>query len=149
VDLARYAGLWYEIARSPVPYEIGLVGVTATYTLNDDGTVGVLNRGRFLALDGPEFSIEGSARSTNPPDNSKLLVSFDEPFIELFEADYWILEVGPDYEYAIVGDARRSFVYILGRLPQMDDATYDMLVERVADFGYNPLFLRRTPQPEE
>jgi apolipoprotein D and lipocalin family protein len=149
IDLERYAGLWYEIARYPVPYQFGLVGVTATYTLNDDGTVGVVNRGHIGVLGGPEVTIEGSARSTNPPDNSKLLVSFDQPILQLFEAPYWILEVDEDYTYAIVGDPNRTILYILSRTPQMDEGLYDELLNRAREFGYEPLFLKRTPQPEE
>ena len=74
--------------------------------------------------------------------NAKLKVTFFWPF----SGDYWIINLGPNYEYAVVGEPGRDYLWILSRTPQMDEATYDVLLERIARQGYDPGRLVRTPQ---
>jgi apolipoprotein D and lipocalin family protein len=141
VDIARYVGKWYEIAKYPVVFENGCFGVTADYSLNDDGTVRVFNTCR--AADGTiANTIEGHAAATDPTNNAKLMVYFFGPF----GAPYWIIELGNDYEYAVVGDPTRSTLWILSRTPKLDDATYQAILSRLPEKGYDPSRLELMPQ---
>lgn len=143
VELTRYAGTWYEIARYPNWFERGCNGVTAEYTLRDDGSVGVLNICR--TPQGAERSrIEGRATVENPQEPGKLTVFFATA---PFGAPYWILALGADYEYAVVGDPSRSFLWILSRTPTMDPAIYESLLDRLPEWGYDPARLETVPQP--
>jgi len=144
VDLTRYAGKWYEIARYPNSFERGCVGVTAEYTLQDDGRVAVLNTCVESSLDGPERPIRGSARVVDSTTNAKLKVTFFWPF----EGDYWIIDLDEDYTYAVVGEPSRQFLWILSRAPQMDDETYERIIESLPDYGYDPDRLILVPQDE-
>ena len=99
VDLERYLGKWYEIAKYPVVFEKNLVAVTATYSIRDDGKIKVTNAGRKKTLDGKEKIAVGKAWVIDKKTNAKLKVQFFWPF----SGDYWIIELGKDYEYAVVG----------------------------------------------
>ena len=143
VDLGRYAGTWYEIARYPNRFQRDCVGdVTATYELRDDGKVRVLNACR--EENGELKTAEGTARVVDPATNARLEVSFFWPF----SGDYWIISLGPNYEYAVVGEPSREYLWILSRTPRMDEATYDVLLQRIAKQGYDTSKLVRTPQSE-
>lgn len=146
VDLERYAGLWYEIARYPVPFDEDTVAVTAEYTLLPDGTVHVLNQGLVGDLDGPPTSIEGTATVADPVSQAKLKVNFDRPGLETIEGDYWIIELAEDYSHAIVSDPIRFTLYILSRTPTLDAELYDSLIARLAERGFNLDRIQLTPQ---
>lgn len=147
VDLEKYAGLWYEIASNPVFFNKDLVGVTAEYTLRDDGKVGVLNRGYEGSLDGPEKSITGSARVVDKETNSKLTVRFNQPFGFLFEGEYWIVLLDDvNYEYAVVTDSRQFTLFVLSRTPDMDGALYDEIIAALDAGGINTSRLKITGQ---
>lgn len=145
VDVQRYAGKWYEIASYPTPFQRGCTGTTAEYSLRDDGRVRVVNRCFQGSLEGPEQSIEGSARIVDAETNAKLKVSFFGPF----EGDYWIIELDEDYQWAVVSEPSRSTLWILSRTPTLNDETYDMILGRLIDRGYDVTRLNRTPQPAE
>ena len=132
VDIDRYAGKWYEIAKYPVVFENGCVDVTADYTVLEDGTVRVVNT--CGSTDGGSRDIVGSATVTDPATNAKLNVSFFGPF----GAPYWIIELDEDYQYAVVGDPSREFLWILSRTPSLDDATLSGILDRLPDRGYDP-----------
>jgi len=149
VELERYAGLWYEIARYDTPFDEDAVAVTAEYTLNDDGTVKVLNRGLVGGLDGTPTSIEGVARVVDPVTNAKLAVTFDRPDIEGIEFAYWIIELDEDYQYAVVTNDTRFVLYILSRTPAMEDSVYEDILYRVVKKGFDADKVELTPQPEE
>ena len=117
VDLERYQGLWYEIARFPNSFEEGCVGVTAEYTLNADGTVKVLNTCRQGSLDGPVETAEGVATSVSP-DNDRLEVTF-VPWLPFARGDYWILQT--DYQVAVIGNPAGTTGWILARTPVLPD----------------------------
>jgi apolipoprotein D and lipocalin family protein len=134
VDLTRYVGFWYEIARYPTPFQANCASSTADYTARPDGTIGVLNT--CLAADGSVVStIEGSASVVDPTTNAKLVVTF--PGVP-FPGDYWIIDLGQDYEYAVVGDPTRLTLFILSRTPTLDQATLDAILSRLPDQGYDP-----------
>jgi apolipoprotein D and lipocalin family protein len=133
VDIAKYMGKWYEIAKYPVVFETGCYGVTAEYSLKEDGTVRVFNTCR--TADGTiANTIEGFASVADPTTNAKLTVYFFYPF----GAPYWILELGDNYQYAVVGDPSRTFLWILSRTPTMDPQLYADIVGRLPEKGYDP-----------
>ncbi len=145
VDVERYMGTWYEIARYPTPFEEGCFGVTAEYTLQSDGRVRVVNTCR--GEDGTTVTsrIEGFATVADATTNAKLTVYFFFPF----GAPYWILELGKDYEYAVVGDPSRRFLWVLSRTPVLDEPTYNEILARLPEKGYDPARLELTPQSAE
>lgn len=143
VDLARYSGVWYEIARLPNTFERNLVGVTATYTIEKTGKIGVLNQGYRDSLDGKLVSIKGRARVPDPAQPGRLKVAF---FL-FFGADYFILELDTSgYQYALVGGASKNILWILGRTPGMEDTIYQSLVEKARSLGYDTERLIKVPQ---
>ncbi len=143
VDLDRYAGKWYEIARYPNWFETDCVGTTAEYTLRDDGKVTVVNTCRAQTLDGDIDRIEGVARVADENTNAKLKVQFFWPF----EGDYWIIDLADDYSYAVVGNPGRDFFWILSRTPTLDEAIYQDIVEQMPAWRYDPERLEQVPQP--
>lgn len=143
VDLTRYAGTWYEIARYPNRFQKDCVATTATYTLRPDGRVTVVNRCRQKTLDGKFKEAEGVAWVVDKGTNAKLKVRFFWPF----SGDYWIIDLGQDYEYAVVGHPKRSYLWILSRTPALDPATYQGILDRIQLQGYDLKPLIKTPQP--
>lgn len=145
-DLNRYLGKWYEIARFPHAFEKDLVGVTASYTLLDNGKIEVINSGYKNNLEGKFKSISGKAKLADSGNPGHLKVSF---FL-FFYSDYFVMELDQEnYSYALVGSSSDNFLWILSREPDMDSDTYDMLVEKARDRGYDISRLEKVPQPEE
>ncbi len=145
VDLARYMGTWYEIASYPQRFQRGCTGTTATYTLRPDGSVQVVNRCARDSLDGKVTVARGRAKVVDKGSNAKLKVSFFWPFW----GDYWIIDLGADYEYAVVGHPSRKYLWILGRAPTMDAAVYERILERLRQQGYDTTRLNRTQQASQ
>lgn len=143
VDLARYAGTWFEIASIPQRFEQGCVASRAEYAPRPDGTIRVVNVCRDRTFDGPERRAEGTARVVDATTNAKLAVTFFWPF----RGDYWVIELDPSYRFAVVGHPSRDYLWILARTPTLDAATYDGIVARLAQRGYDTSRLRRMPQP--
>eukprot|EP00258_Populus_trichocarpa_P013787 XP_002325147.3 temperature-induced lipocalin-1 isoform X1 [Populus trichocarpa] len=155
VDLKRYMGRWYEIASFPSRFQPkNGVNTRATYTLNEDGTVHVLNE---TWNDGKRGYIEGSAYKADPnSDEAKLKVKFYvPPFLPIIPVvgDYWVLSLDEDYQYALIGQASRKYLWILCRKTHMEDEIYNQLVEKAKEEGYDVEKLHKTPQtdppPEE
>ncbi|NTV53356.1 MAG: lipocalin family protein [Candidatus Firestonebacteria bacterium] len=142
VDLKRYLGTWYEIATLPAWFEKDAVAVTADYSLNPDGTVKVVNACRRKNLDGPKDVANGTARVVDTVSNAKLKVSF---FL-WFAGDYWIMELGKDYDYAVIGGPDRQYFWILSRTATMNETLYRAILQRAAGQGYDLSRLRKTPQ---
>ena len=142
VDLNKYAGQWYEIARLPNRFEKECVSsVTATYSLRSDGKIDVINRCKKVS--GEIETAKGKAKVVDKKTNAKLKVTFLWPFY----GDYWILDLGANYEYAVVGDASRKYLWILSRTPQIDDALYQGLLAKMADQGFDTSQVVKTLQP--
>lgn len=132
VDLDRYMGKWYEIARLPNRFQKDCAAaVMATYTLLPDGKVSVLNE--CLQASGKSKSAKGKAKVADKTTSAKLRVTFFWPFY----GDYWILDLGPDYEYAVVGEPKRKYCWILSRNPQIEESLYKDLITRIAKQGYD------------
>ncbi len=143
VDLNRYLGTWYEIASFPQRFQRGCTGTRATYTLRADGQIQVLNRCYKDSLEGEEKSAKGIARVVDRTTGAKLEVSFFRPFW----GDYWIIDLGADYDYAVVGHPSRDYLWILSRTPTIEAATYDGILTRLRAQGYEVERLHRTLQP--
>lgn len=144
LDLNRYLGTWYEIARFPHSFEKNLVGVTATYSLRDDGKIKVLNQGYKNTLDGELSVAEGKAKIPNKLEPAKLKVSF----FWIFYGDYNVLELDENYQYVMIGSSTDKYFWILSRTPQMAPATYEMLLEKARKRGYNLDKLEKVLQKE-
>ena len=115
LDLNRYLGKWYEIARFPNRFERGCVGVTAEYSMRSDGDVRVVNTCREGTLDGKITVADGSARVEAP---GRLSVTF-VPWLPFARGDYWVLFVAPDYSMAVVGNPKGTTGWILARTQQI------------------------------
>lgn len=149
VELTRYAGRWYEIARLPNRFQEQCAGdVTATYTLRDDGRVTVVNECR--QRDGKTTRASGVARRADEKGPaSRLKVRFAPSFLSFLSfvwGDYFILELDPDYRHALVGDPARKYLWILSRTPEMDANTYESLVGTAERLGFDAKQLVRTAQ---
>jgi len=125
-------------------FQKGCVATSATYTVLPGGrAVEVLNRCRSGSLDGPVRSIKGKARVVDEETSARLKVTFFWPF----SGDYWIIDLGPEYEYAVVATPDRKYLWILSRTPRMDEEIYGRILERVRAQHFDPSRLERTPQP--
>lgn len=142
VDLERYMGKWYEVARYPNPYQDGVVGVIAEYALKDDGTISVRNLGRSESLDAELTESTATAWVTDTTTNARWYVQFIWPF----KADYWIIDLDEAYQYAVVGQPERERLWILSRTPNLSPATLDGIYRRLRSNGYDTSRIRPTPQ---
>jgi len=142
VDLQRYAGKWYEIASYPAWFAKGCTATTAEYTLLPDGKIRVVNRCRKGRPDGPVKEAKGKGEVVDTKTNAKLKVWFFWPF----KGDYWIIDLDPDYAWAVVGEPSRKYLWILSRKPSMDEALYLSIVARLPDKGYDPTRLQQNPR---
>jgi apolipoprotein D and lipocalin family protein len=141
VDLEKYLGTWFEIAKFPQSFEKGCTHVTAAYSLRDDGKISVVNS---CLKDGLPKIVEGVASIDDKESNAKLDVQFQWPF----SGKYWIIALAPDYSYAVVGHPNRKYLWILCRKPVMDSMTYNHLVLMAAARGFDIRKLEKTIQAE-
>ncbi len=140
VDLQKYTGVWYEIARYPHRFQKGCYGSTATYTLREDGRIQVLNECLKGGPDGERITAEGTAWVVERETNAKLKVSFFWPF----SGDYWIIDLGEQYDYAVIGHPKRKYLWILSRTKEMEDDVYSGILERLREQQYDTTKLIRT-----
>lgn len=143
LDIEKYLGKWYEIARYDHRFERGLVGTSATYSYREDGKIKVVNAGYKDSLDGKRSEAVGKAKIPNPDIPSKLKVSF----FWFFYGDYFVLELDKDYQWAVIGSSSDKYLWILSRTPQMDDDLYNQLLEGLTQRGYDVSKLIKVPQP--
>ncbi len=139
VDLVRYSGKWYEIASYANRFQKGCINSQATYTLGEDGTISVLNRCTDERT-GQRRQAEGKASVMDKSSNAKLKVSFFWPF----SGDYWIIDLGEEYEYAVIGHPERKFLWILSRTRQMEEKVYRDILSRLQQQGYDTSRLMKT-----
>ncbi len=128
VDLNRYLGSWYEVAKFDHSFERGIEYAMAKYTLRDDGKIDVLNTG---IKDGRAKDAKGIAKTTDVP--GLLRVSFFGPFY----GDYRIMMLDADYQYVLVGGSNEKFLWILSRTPQLDEATKSLILAEAERRGYD------------
>jgi apolipoprotein D and lipocalin family protein len=149
VDLHRYAGMWYEIARFPNRFQEDCVGnVTATYTALENGEVKIVNR--CLREDGEYTEAEGIARRAGDEGPvSKLRVRFAPSFLSFLPfvwGDYWIIDLARDYSYAVIGEPKREYLWILSRTPSLDEPVLTAIFDRLKHQGYHAKALIKTRQ---
>ncbi|XP_009799221.1 temperature-induced lipocalin-1-like [Nicotiana sylvestris] len=147
LDVEKYMGRWYEIASFPSRFQPkNGVNTRATYTLNPDGTVHVLNE---TWCDGKRGYIEGTAYKADPKsDEAKLKVKFYvPPFLPIIPVtgDYWVLHIDENYQYALIGQPSRNYLWVLCRQNSLDDEIYNQFVEKAKEEGYDVSKLHKTP----
>jgi apolipoprotein D and lipocalin family protein len=138
VDLERYVGLWYEIAKIPNRFQKQCVsGTTARYSIRNDGKIDVINS--CVTGDGEIDEAKGIAKVENEKSNAELKVSFVNLLgLRLFWGDYWIIGLGDEYEYAIVGTPDRKYGWILSRTPELSPDLRQRIFEQLRTQGYDP-----------
>lgn len=144
VDLQRYTGTWHEIARLPQWFQHGCYNSTATYRLEKDGNLKVINR---CQRDEEESVAEGVARVVDEDTNARLKVRFDNWFSRLLptiaEGNYWIIHLSPDYDVVMIGEPERDYLWILARQPTLPDERYRALVDKARRLGFPVEELKR------
>jgi len=133
LDIEQYLGTWYEIARFDHSFEKGLVGVTAKYSMREDGKIKVINSGYKGNLEGEFSKAVGKAKVPNSEIPSKLKVSF----FWIFYAYYFVLELDENYQWAVIGSSSNKYLWILNRSPQMKDDLYNKLQGKLTERGYD------------
>lgn len=148
LDLNRYMGTWYEIARYPNRFQKKCVGDTrADYSVNPDGTVKVTNQCRLA--NGTDDLAIGAARQVGPVHSPKLKVRFAPAWLSIIPlvwGDYWIVDLDNAYQLVAVSEPKRQYLWILSRTPQVNRAAYDGLLARLRDMGFDLRKLVKTPQ---
>ncbi len=140
VDLARYAGTWYEIAAFPMFFQRQCVGdTTAQYTLRTDGEIDVYNRCR---TESGFDDAKGRAWSGADAGNAQLKVSFFWPF----RSDYWVIGLADDYAWAVVGNPNRKYLWVLSRTPRLPPEQLERALQAASAQGYDLTQLKYTPQ---
>jgi apolipoprotein D and lipocalin family protein len=151
VDLTRYVGTWCEIARIPNTFQRKCIGeVSATYTLEDDGQIKVVNRCR---KENGEFTeAEGRAkRGSEHEPNTKLKVRFAPrilSFLPFVWGNYWIIDLAPDYSYVVIGEPKREYLWILSRTTVLDKEIMRVILERIKEKGYDVSRIAMTKQSQ-
>ena len=139
VEVEKYMGTWYEIARLPNSFEKDMKCVTATYSLKKNGKINVFNKG-FKTTKNKYSTAKGIAKIPNSEYPGKLKVSFFRPFW----GNYYIIELDKNYQYVLVGDPTRKYLWILSRTSTLNEATYNMLVNIAKKKGFNTNILIKT-----
>jgi apolipoprotein D and lipocalin family protein len=140
VDLARFQGKWFEIAALPRYAQSGCTATTAFYVLRDDG-MDVTHQCRVGGLEGPLKSSVARVDRADDALASKLNIQ-----VAGFSGDYWILEVGEHYEYAVVGVPSRDYLWILSRTPSLDQGKLDAILGRMRASKFDTSRLEYTTQ---
>lgn len=133
VDLQRYLGKWYEIAKFPNRFQKGCDCATAHYSIRDDGDIRVENQCARETEDHSLKSSIGKAWVVDPVTHAKLKVRFFWPF----SGDYWIIDLGENYEYSVVSEPKRNYLWILSRSPEIPEMIYSGILERLREKGFD------------
>lgn len=148
VDINRYAGKWYEIAKYPNRFQKQCTAnTTAVYNLIGDGKIEVINS--CQTQEGKIDEATGRAKIVDKNTNAKLKVRFAPSFLSFLPmvwGDYWVIDLEPNYQYAVVGTPKRDYLWILCRTPQIDENTYQGIINRIKEQGFDPNKLVKTPQ---
>ncbi len=143
VELDRYLGQWYELARLPAKFQKDCYASKANYKLREDGRIDVTNTCRQGSIDGPVKEAKGVAWVVDKKTNAKLKVRFVWPF----SGDYWILKLGENYEYSLVGTRNRKYLWLLSRTPTMEQALFEEIISYARSIGFDtdPLIVAQHP----
>ena len=140
VDIERYLGKWYEIALYPNWFEKGCFRSTAFYEKLKDGQIKVTNQCRMHSPEGKLNEAIGYAKIADNKTNAKLKVQFFWPF----KGDYWIIDLDKNYQYAIISEPDRQYLWILSRFPNMDTQTLETLKKKIRSKGFDLTYLKQT-----
>jgi len=138
----HYLGKWYEIARYPHWFEEGCFNSTAFYEKLKDGNIKVTNQCRMDSPQGKINEAIGIAKIVDKKSNSKLKVQFIWPFW----GDYWVIDLDKEYQYSIVSEPNRQYLWILSRSPEMDNQLLKTLREKIRNKGFDLKYLKNTPR---
>lgn len=148
LDVPRYLGTWYEIAKFPNWFQKKCVGNTkAVYTAKPDGNLRVLNSCKTAS--GETSEAEGAARQIGAKDSPRLEVRFAPEwlsFLPLVWGDYWVIDLDPQYQVAAVSDPKREYLWVLSRTPQLDSKVYEDLLQRLKQQQFDVRKLELTSQ---
>lgn len=151
VDLSRYVGKWYEIAKYPNRFQKQCVAnTTATYAMKAGGRLEVVNE--CVKKDGTGERAVGEAKIADKKTNAKLKVRFAPgalSFLPFVWGNYWIIDLDKDYGYVAIGEPKREYFWIMARKPVLDDAVYQDIVRRAEAMGFRPAKIERSPQNAE
>jgi len=141
LDLQRYMGKWYELARYPnwFQHDCRSDVIAEYYQTGDDVIQMVLS---WRAMGGQMRTVKGTARVIDPVTCARLKLNLFKPY----SGKYWVIDLGPDYEYAVVGEPERHYLWVLARQPELDARTYQAIMENIRAAGYEPANLKATPQ---
>lgn len=147
LDVPRYMGTWYELAKYPNVFQKKCAHSTqATYSLQADGRVQVRNRCK--TEQGEWIEALGAARQVGGPTSAQLNVRFAPEwlsFIPMVWGDYWVFDLDPQYQWALVGEPRREYLWVLSRTPQLPEATVQQLMDKLAAAGFDLQRLELSP----
>ena len=148
LDVPRYMGTWYELAKFPNRFQTKCVANTrAQYLTQTDGSVQVLNS--CVTADGSTMDALGLAKQVGTATSPKLQVRFAPAwlsFLPMVWGDYWVIDLDTDYQLAAVSDAKRDYLWVLSRTPQVNAKAYDALIERLKAQHFDVQKLERTSQ---
>ncbi len=146
VEIERYLGTWYEIARFEHRFQKGCTATTAEYSLREDGDIKVINSCHINSPNGDLKSAEARGWVKDKKSNAKLKVQFflKKLKLGLFAGDYWIIDLGENYEYAMIGEPSRKYLWILSRDPYMDEETYSKLISKAESLNFDTSKLIKT-----
>ena len=148
LDVPRYLGTWYEIAKFPNWFQRKCISNTkAVYSLRPEGTLKVMNSCK--TADGDTSEAEGTARQIGAKDSPKLEVRFAPAwlsFLPMVWGNYWVIDLDAQYQVAAVSDPRREYLWILSRTPQLDKKTYEDLLQRLQSQQFDVRKLELTTQ---
>jgi len=134
LNIQKYLGIWYEIARYDHSFERGLVGVTANYSMRDDGKIKVINSGYKNSLEGKFSQAVGKAKI---PDLNNYPAKLKVSFFLFFYGDYYVMELDKNYQWAVIGSSSDKYLWILNREPQMEEKLYNELLNKIQKRGYD------------
>jgi apolipoprotein D and lipocalin family protein len=143
IEINRYLGTWYELARYEAGFQKDCEAVTANYSLTSTTEIKVVNSCRKGSLDGKAQEAVGKAKIVKGSSNAKLRVSFFGPFY----GDYWVLDRADDYSWAIIGEPSGRYLWLLHRKASPGASTLDAMIAKAKAFGYDTNLLRITKQP--
>jgi apolipoprotein D and lipocalin family protein len=141
VELERFQGLWYEIARMPRDYDETCHDTIADYRLVSPNELEMTHTCHLDSPSGSLSQFRAPAKASDPRVPAKLTLD-----LGLYHGDYWILDVGKDYEYALIGHPSLTMLWILSRSPSLDEKTLASLENEAGRLGFAASALRMTPQ---
>lgn len=145
VDLPRFMGRWWVIANIPYFAERGKIASSDNYSLREDGGIDVVYAYKKSFDEAEERTLEASAR----PIPGSGGAHWKQRFFWILSVEVQILEIDPDYRWALIGNPKRSLAWVFAREPLMSAEDYARVVARLGRFGYDPAELKRVPQTPE